>query len=159
MEPPLPIYIGKDAIANLIHTCEEQNWNGSRWWRIKTHIPILGKSVEATLKQHRFDVNTIVLTGREIIADEYYIIQVLVRATREECVYLAVGSGTLTDIVRFVSHRTKSSFISIPTASSVDGFTSASSSLAIGRMKQTISAHSPIAIFADLPTLCAAPRR
>ena len=83
--------------------------------------PILGKSVEAALEQHRLDVNTIVLTGREIIADEYYIMQVLVRATREERVYLAVGSGTLTDIVRFVSHRTKSSFISIPTASSVDG--------------------------------------
>ena len=84
--------------------------------------------------------------------------QVLVRADRENRTYLAVGSGTITDITRFASHRTKADFISIPTAPSVDGYTSPSASLVIERLKQTVIAQPPIAIFADLPTLCAAPR-
>jgi glycerol-1-phosphate dehydrogenase [NAD(P)+] len=158
MEKPSPIYIGKDATAKLIQHCEKLGLSRFTLVADQNTWPVLGESISVALKQQGYDVNTIVLTGQEILADEYYIVQVLVRATKEDRTYIAVGSGTLTDIVRFVSSRTKASFISIPTAPSVDGFTSASSSLALGRMKQTILGQSPSAIFADLPTLCAAPR-
>ena len=71
---------------------------------------------------------------------------------------VAVGSGVVTDITRFASHRSRTDFISLPTAPSVDGYTSISASLVLGRLKQTIYAHPPLAVFADLDTLCAAPR-
>jgi len=117
----------------------------------------LGEAVEHALGEREFDVNTIVLTGGEIIADEHYIVQVLLQADQKERVYIAVGSGTITDITRFVSHRTKSPFISVPTAPSVDGFTSIGAPLVIGRLKQTLVTQPPVAVFADVPTLCAAP--
>ena len=158
METPIPIYIGKDAITHLIEYCKKHGLSRFTLVADQNTWPVFGKSVTAELKQHGYDVNTIVLTGQEIIADEHYIVQVLVHAGNDDRTYIAVGSGTVTDIVRFASHRTKSSFISIPTAPSVDGFTSASSSLAIGRLKQTISAQAPVAIFSDLAILCAAPR-
>jgi glycerol-1-phosphate dehydrogenase [NAD(P)+] len=83
---------------------------------------------------------------------------VLLRADQVERTYLAVGSGTLTDITRIVSHRTRCQFISLPTAPSVDGFTSPSASLAIRRIKTTVMAQPPMAVFADLGILAAAPQ-
>ncbi len=158
MESDLPIYIGPDAISNLIGYCENRHLDRFTLVADQNTYTVLAKSAEQALKGHGFDVNTIILTGQEIIADEYYIMQVLLRADRAERTYLAVGSGTITDIARIVSHRTRTSFISLPTAPSVDGFTSSTASLVIGRLKKTVGAHPPAAIFADLPTLCSAPR-
>jgi glycerol-1-phosphate dehydrogenase [NAD(P)+] len=158
MQTSLPIYIGKGAVGKLIEYCDGHKMTKFTLVADQNTYPVLGQAVGDAFKNHGLDVDTIVLTGKEIIADEYYIMQVLLRATQEDRVYLAVGSGTLTDITRFASHRTKASFISIPTAPSVDGFTSGTASLGIGKVKQTIQAQSPITIFADLPTLCAAPR-
>ena len=45
----------------------------------------------------------------------------------------------------------------MPTAPSVDGFTSPGAPLVIGGIKMTISCHPPIALFADLDVLSAAP--
>jgi glycerol-1-phosphate dehydrogenase [NAD(P)+] len=57
-----------------------------------------------------------------------------------------------------VSHRTRGQFISVPTAPSVDGFTSIGAPMIIEGVKKTVYCHAPIAIFADLNTLCAAPQ-
>lgn len=154
----LPVYIGNDAIAQLIHYCEDHRLSQFTLVADGNTYPALGQAVEAAFKGHGFDVKSVVLTGQEIIADEYYIVQLLLHADRADRTYLAVGSGTITDIVRFVSHRTRAHFISVPTAPSVDGYTSPGAPLVIGRLKQTIPAHPPVAVFADLPTLCAAPR-
>jgi glycerol-1-phosphate dehydrogenase [NAD(P)+] len=154
----LPVYIEKDIMPTLIHYCESNHMDQFALVADENTYAASGEAVEETLTRHGFDVQTIILTGEEIIADEYYIMQVLLRANQEDRVYLAVGSGTITDIVRFVSHRTKTSFLSVPTAPSVDGFTSRGAPLVIGRFKQTIYTQSPLAVFADLNTLCAAPR-
>lgn len=158
MRTDLPIYVEKNTLPSLIHYCESHHLDQFTLVADQNTYSALGKAVEDALVGRGFDVKIIVLTGDEIIADEYYILQVLVRADREDGVYLAVGSGTITDIVRFVSHRAKTSFISVPTAPSVDGFTSGVAPLVIGRLKQSIYAQPPMAVFADLDTLCAAPR-
>ena len=81
-----------------------------------------------------------VFESQEIVPDEAFITQALLQTDQVERTFLAVGSGTITDIVRLVSHRTRRPFISLPTAPSVDGFTSPSASLVIGRIKQTVMA-------------------
>lgn len=81
----------------------------------------------------------------------------LLQADQVARTYLAVGSGTITDITRIVSHRTRCNLISFPTAPSVDGYTSPNASLVIRREKITITAQPPLAVFADLGTLKAAP--
>jgi glycerol-1-phosphate dehydrogenase [NAD(P)+] len=111
------------------------------------------------LRDQEVGVKTVVLSGEEVIADEQFIMQVLVRAEREDQTYLAVGSGTITDITRFVSHRTKSSFISVPTAPSVDGFTSTAAPIVVGGVKKTFITQPPLAIFVDSPTITSAPQR
>ncbi len=159
MRSDLSIYIGEKALEQLVEYCASVDF--SRFLLVADEITytVLGQTAENVLQQQGWDVRTVVLRGKEVIADEHYIMQVFVRTDAADRVYLAVGSGTITDITRFVSHRSRSRFISLPTAPSVDGFTSPVAPLVIEGLKITAAAHPPLAVFADLPTLCAAPQR
>ena len=68
-----------------------------------------------------------------------------------------MGSGTLCDLTRFASHRIGRPFVSLPTAPSVDAYTSMNAPLVIRGLKVTVDAQPPLAVFADLDVLCAAP--
>ncbi len=95
----------------------------------------------------------------DVVADEASIVQCMLEITNATEVLLAVGTGTIHDIVRFVGSRMMKPFISIPTAASVDGFTSAGAPLIIRGFKQTVQAIPPEAIFADTSILMNAPKR
>lgn len=93
----------------------------------------------------------------QIIADEPTLIQLFTAISADTEVLVAVGSGTIHDIVRFVSFKMNKPFISVPTAASVDGFTSRGAPLILKGVKQTVQTSSPIAVFADLAVLAEAP--
>ncbi|MEX1031536.1 MAG: sn-glycerol-1-phosphate dehydrogenase [Paenibacillaceae bacterium] len=95
----------------------------------------------------------------DVVADEASIVQCMLEISADTEVLLAVGTGTIHDIVRFVGSRMMKPFISIPTAASVDGFTSAGAPLIIRGFKQTIQAIPPEAIFADTTILMNAPKQ
>lgn len=96
----------------------------------------------------------------DVVADEPTLVQLMLELeTGISDALVAVGSGTIHDIVRFASHKCGIPFISVPTAPSVDGFTSAGAPLIIRGIKKTIPAVPPIAIFADLDILKKAPQR
>ena len=158
MKAELPVYIGADAIRELILFCRAQDFKRFTLVADENTYAALGRRLENALMRDGFAVKTIVLTGAEVAPDEHYVVQVLLEAPVDGRPYLAVGSGTLTDIVRFASHRTRTGFISVPTAPSVDGFTSVGAPMVIGRWKQTVQTQPPLAVFADEMTLRAAPR-
>ena len=118
----------------------------------------LGERVATALRDKGATVRTILLEGEEIIADEEQIVQVMLDGVDRDTVFIAAGSGTITDITRFVSHRCGRPFIALPTAPSVDAYASVNSPLVIRRLKRTVNAQPPLAVFSDLDTLCAAPR-
>lgn len=95
----------------------------------------------------------------DVVADEQSIMQLFIEAEPARTGSLiAAGSGTIHDITRFVSHRTGKPFVSVPTAPSVDGFTSLGAPVIVRGVKQTFPAAAPIAIFADLDILSSAPQ-
>jgi glycerol-1-phosphate dehydrogenase [NAD(P)+] len=158
MQAQLPVYIGKDAIANLVRFSRDHHYDRFTLVADENTYLALGQRLESSLAQDGFAVKTIVLKGKEVVPDEHYVVEVLLQAPVDGRPYLAVGSGTLTDIVRFASHRTRTGFISVPTAPSVDGFTSVGAPMIIGRWKQTVPTQPPLAVFADEMTLRLAPR-
>ncbi|RKP54004.1 sn-glycerol-1-phosphate dehydrogenase [Cohnella endophytica] len=85
----------------------------------------------------------------DVVADEQAIVQVMVDIPITVDAYVVLGSGTLHDIVRFVSSRVGKPFVSVPTAPSVDGFTSAGAPIILRGFKQTIYTGAPVALFAD----------
>ena len=152
------IYCGESALDKLVDYCQAQQLDRFLLVADDNTYRVLGQQAEASLKGQGWDVRPVVLGGDEVVADEGRLVEVLVAAGNEPRTFLSVGSGTLTDITRFTSHRSHNRFISLPTAPSVDGYTSVGAPLILKSFKRTIPAHAPEAIFADLKTLCEAPR-
>ncbi|PQP82338.1 sn-glycerol-1-phosphate dehydrogenase [Paenibacillus sp. PCH8] len=94
----------------------------------------------------------------DIVADEAAIVQIILGVSLESQAVIAVGSGTIHDLVRFVCSKMNKPFLSVPTAASVDGFTSAGAPLIVSGVKQTFQAVPPEAIFADMDILEQAPQ-
>jgi glycerol-1-phosphate dehydrogenase [NAD(P)+] len=157
LKPTLPeIYIGKDAISHLQEYIQSRDFHHFTLISDENEYLALGENVNKALCKS-YNMNTIVLPS-DTIPDETHLVQALLEPDDRKRIYIAVGSGTLTDIVRFASHRSGMPFISMPTAPSVDGYASSGCSLTIRKYKQTIMAAQPVAIFADLDTLVSAPR-
>lgn len=72
---------------------------------------------------------------------------------------LAVGSGTIHDISRYLAYQYKIPFISVPTAASVDGFVSNVAAMTWKGLRKTVPAVAPLAVFADTDIFAHAPRR
>lgn len=152
------LYLGDDAVGHLVEFCRERGLRDFMMVADKNTYRVLGSKVESQLKAQGWDVKSVVFQEKEVVPDEAFIFQVLLQSDAAERAYIAVGTGTLTDITRFASHRNRRPFISLPTAPSVDGFTSPSASLVVARLKQTVVAQTPIAVIGDLPTLAGSPQ-
>lgn len=159
MSSDTPITMDRNAVDHLRVFC--QTLPGARFTLVSDSntYAALGRRIESVLKNAGLPITNIVLTGDEIIADEKYMMQTMIQAPPGDQVFVGIGSGTITDITRYVSFRTRNPFISAPTAASVDGFMSTVAPLVIGGVKETYPAQGPIAVFADLDTLTTAPRR
>ncbi len=70
---------------------------------------------------------------------------------------VAIGSGVITDIVRYAAHLEDSDFVSVATAASMDGYASGVAAMEFGGVKLTYPARTPLAVFADPAVLAAAP--
>ncbi len=153
------IYIGHGAVDQLLAYITKQGLRRFSLVADANTYAVLGSQVEARLQAAGLDVRTILLAGPEVIVDELQVIDVMLRNEARDRAFLAVGSGTITDITRFVTLQTGGAFISVPTAPSVDGYTSPITPMVVRRLKITAPGHLPQAIFADLDTLAAAPRK
>ncbi len=154
----LPVYIGGDALANLTAFCAERGLRSLALVADPNTYEALGRAAEEALVAAGLDVRTAILQGDDIGADAQSVYQVLMALDKAPRTFVAVGSGTVTDVARFTSHRSNSDFISLPTAASVDGYTSIGAPMILDGAKVTVVCQGPLAVIAHLPTLCAAPR-
>ena len=152
------LYVGADVSDRLARFARQEGLARFTLVADERTQAAFGAALQEQLAAAGLVVTTVILAGAEVVADERYLVQVFLRADPKSDAYLAVGSGTITDIVRFVCDRNRRPFISVPTAPSVDGFTSSGAPLIIGGFKQTVEARMPLAVIADLHTLCTAPR-
>jgi len=71
---------------------------------------------------------------------------------------VSVGSGTINDLCKLCSHHHGQSYLTIPTAASVDGYTSFGASITKDNSKQTFECPAPVAVLADVNVLADAPK-
>jgi glycerol-1-phosphate dehydrogenase [NAD(P)+] len=154
----LPVVIASDALPALIDYLRSRGIarvnlvaDGNTW-------AALGEPAARALAAAGVEAKPLLLAGAEITPDEPTVVELLLAAGRQQRPYLAVGSGVITDVTRFASYCTGNDFISLPTAPSVDAYTATASSLILRGLKQSVYSQTPVAVFADLDTLCAAPK-
>lgn len=80
-------------------------------------------------------------------------------AQKEADYFVGVGSGSISDIVKYASFLAKKPYVMIATAPSMNGYLSITSSLIENNKKESHQAHLPVALFADLDILASAPIR
>ena len=71
---------------------------------------------------------------------------------------VAVGSGTINDIVKRAAHECERPYMCVATAASMDGYTAFGASIEKDGLKQTLSCPAPGAVVADLEVLRHAPQ-
>lgn len=118
----------------------------------------MGVEAERELRTAGLAARATVFEDAHLAADARAILRLLVDDDPEERLYVAVGSGTITDLVRFVCHRTGRDFVCLATAPSVDAYSSVVAPVVVDGMKRTVAASAPIAVFADTEALARAPR-
>lgn len=70
---------------------------------------------------------------------------------------VAVGSGVINDLTKFVAYRAQLPYVAVATAPSMDGYVSPGAPMLVGGYKVTYDAAPPLALFADVAVLASAP--
>lgn len=155
---PNLVTIDEHAVDHLLNFCQENKLHHLLVVSDRNTRRVLGQRVEDALRASNFDVKSAFFDEDEPVADGEHVMQTLLACDQTPRTFIAVGAGTLTDITRVVSHRTRCDFISMPTAPSVDAYASIGAPLIINGVKISIWAHAPIAIITDINVLASAPR-
>lgn len=112
---------------------------------------VCGKIIEEKLKKEKINYDLLILP-KDAHADEKNICKVLLYINNNP-ILVSIGSGSLTDIVRFIAYKLHLRFISVPTAPSMDGYASSVAALTIDNLKTTVNAKTPEMIFSNLDVI------
>ena len=116
--------------------------------QVQQHLESAGRT---TTDPYLFPPNTFVYA-------EYGNIEKLREALRRhDAIPVAVGSGSLNDIVKRASHELERPYMNVATAASMDGYTAFGAAITKEGYKQTMTCPAPRVVVADLDVLAGAP--
>lgn len=114
---------------------------------------------KATADRHPDTDLEIILDPENLHANEHGVELLLKQLPQNTQVLIAVGSGTIHDIVRYCAYERNIYFVSCPTAASVDGFCSSVAAMTWNGCKKTLTAVAPKIVVADIDVIKNAPIR
>jgi glycerol-1-phosphate dehydrogenase [NAD(P)+] len=97
------------------------------------------------------------LRDAELYAESRFVAEVEAALKDNDAIPVAVGSGTINDLVKLAAHRHGRSYLCVATAASMDGYTAFGASITHEGSKQTFDCPAPLAVLADLEVISAAP--
>jgi glycerol-1-phosphate dehydrogenase [NAD(P)+] len=151
------INIGENSLQFLPDLLKEYDYHKSYFIFDKTTFSKAGDKVCSIMDKAALNYSSYILDHEKLVPDEKAIGEILLHFDDECDHIIAVGSGTLNDLSRFISYRLKLPYMIIATAPSMDGFASTVAPLIVNHMKTTYEAHSPFAIIGDINILKDAP--
>lgn len=136
----LPARAGSAAAAGgdgVLLVADENTW------------PVAGEAVSQILRDLGRPVRRLVFPGKpSLVPDERAVFRLLDAVEPDTSLLVAIGSGTLNDLTRYVSYRTQLPYLVVGTAPSMDGYASNSSAMLVNNLKTTINLWGPAAIVA-----------
>lgn len=120
--------------------------------------PVAGERVEKLLKSEGFRLKTFVFnTLKELVPGEKTLGRLLIEVERDTDLIVAVGSGVIGDMCRYLSYKMGIPYIIVGTAPSMDGYASVVTPTVVDGIKATLEGVYPFAIIGDLEILKEAP--
>jgi glycerol-1-phosphate dehydrogenase [NAD(P)+] len=157
--PDLDVYIGNGILQDCAKYIRDREL-GNKLVLVADNITYqaAGRSVEKILKEDGFQVTLCLLQREEELKpDEAAIGEVLLSMDADTDFFVAVGSGTITDITRYTAFNTGRPFVSIGTAASMDGYTSVVAPLLFNGQKINKPSGCPCIIICDIDIMRTAP--
>lgn len=153
------VIITTGAVSRMPDLLRELNLTGSLLLVADTNTyRVAGSTVASVLKSCGLPLTECILERSGVLVpDERALGEILVKLEPETRGIVAVGSGVLNDLARFVSARTGRPYLIFATAPSMDGFASPVSPLTVSGFKRTYPGAPPLAILADPDLLAQAP--
>lgn len=124
-------------------------------------LEVAGAAVRSALDAAgRAQLEPYVFDGRPTLHADYENIAALSGSLREhQAIPIAVGSGTVNDIVKRAAHECDRPYMNVATAASMDGYTAFGAAITKQGYKQTMTCAAPRAVLADLRILTRAPAK
>jgi glycerol-1-phosphate dehydrogenase [NAD(P)+] len=125
----------------------------------ETTMGIAGAAVQSALAgAGRSTADPFVFSAEPALHADYENIERLVAALREhDAIPVAVGSGTINDIVKRAAYECERPYMNVCTAASMDGYTAFGAAITKDGYKRTMECPAPRAVLADLGILTRAP--
>lgn len=156
------ILLGKGVLSRIPAVLAELNLRGKALILFdEATYEAAGREVESILIRSGFSVIPGFLEKEEHVPflepDERARSQIGDYLFQQPNFLVAVGSGVINDLAKFVAHRVKLPYVAVATAPSMDGYVSPGAPMLVGGYKVTYDATPPLALFADLEILRSAP--
>jgi glycerol-1-phosphate dehydrogenase [NAD(P)+] len=154
------VVIGEDVLEAVADVFERSFGDSAAVMVADEHtLEVAGNTVGRALEASgREVVAPFVFAGEPTLHADYENIERLTQALSDHlAVPVAVGSGTINDIVKRASHECERPYMNVATAASMDGYTSFGASITKDGFKQTMECAAPRAVVADLAVLTKAP--
>jgi glycerol-1-phosphate dehydrogenase [NAD(P)+] len=101
--------------------------------------------------------NPFCFTEPELLAEHTFVERLEEPLRTHAAIPVAVGAGTINDIVKLAAHRTNRPYMCVATAASMDGYTAYGASITYRGSKQTFPCPAPRAVLVDLDVIATAP--
>lgn len=157
--PDLDVYIGEGALAGIVgYLKKRQVGKKALVVADQNTYRVAGEETVRLLTVGGFTVKLCLLEREEELEpDEAALGEILLAFDREIDFLVAVGSGSITDLTRYVAFHTGQKFVSVATAASMDGYTSVVAPLLARGLKVNKPASYPQVLICDLEIIRQAP--
>lgn len=153
------VIVGKGVIARLPEVIEECHAKKAFILADENTYKAAGEKVCNILMENAIPFSKFVFEGVSPEPDEHAVGSVIMHYDSTCDIVIAVGSGVINDIGKIVGNVTGNPYVIVATAPSMDGYASATSSMAMDGLKVSLPSASANVIIGDIDILKEAPER
>jgi glycerol-1-phosphate dehydrogenase [NAD(P)+] len=125
-----------------------------------TTAKLIGKRIDGLLTREGLSgASPFVFHDAELYAETRFVRELERWIQTHDAIPVAVGSGTINDLVKLASHRSGRAYLCAATAASMDGYTAFGASITHEGAKQTFHCPAPRAVIADITVMKDAPSK
>lgn len=155
--PIKAINIGSGALNSLPYYVKEFGYSYVYILCDKTTYEIAGRRCEELLGENGIEYSTLII--RHMGFDEATLGEIVIHKPDNCDLMLGIGTGSITDMLRFASYKLGLPCFTVPTAAPMDGFSASVGIMNVNNLKATMPAHSTELIIGDTDILKNAPYR
>ena len=124
----------------------------------KNTYPVAGEAVQALFEKHSIEHKVFIFEDEEVIPADYEYVELVKKQLKHnDYVPVAIGSGTINDLVKRAAFEEERSYMVVATAPSVDGYTAFGAALNVDGFKMTLPCDAPKVVIGDAAILTSAP--